>query len=85
MKTRTFSKKTSKKTLRNKFIRGSLYNAYKNSKNIERDPQENVFSGVPSIIPIKTQKTYITSSVTTFYYLQKLQKYRTNSVFMVEN
>ena len=50
---------------------------YKNSKNIER----TLFSW----LKIKTQKTQITSSVTTLYYQQKLQKYTTNSVFMVEN
>ena len=41
-------------------------------------PQEYVYQGSPPIIPIKTQKTLITSSVFPPFYLQKLSKHRTN-------
>ena len=44
------------------------------SKNVKIDPQDYVYQGSPTIMPIETPKTYITSSVTTLFYLQKLQK-----------
>ena len=54
------------------------------TKNVKIDPQEYVLQGSP-YNAYNTPKTYITSSVTTLYNLQKLQKYRTNSVFIGEN
>ena len=71
---------------------------YKNSKNFnieldynfllstqtpKIDPQQYVYQA-PPLIPIKTTQTLITS-VIALYYLQNLQKYRTNSIFKDEN
>ena len=73
---------------------------YKNSKNLDNelgyytllstqtpkiDPQQYVYQAPsPPLIPIKTTQTLITS-VIALYYLQNLQKYRTNSIFKDEN
>ena len=54
------------------------------ARNVKIDPQDYVYQGSP-YNAYKNSKNKITRSVTTLYYLQTIQKYRTKPVLMVEN